>query len=95
MEGRIKAAKKILNKAYKIPLKINDNITLIQLNSLRKEECLLLVLNKILDYQVENNNLKITLVNNKNFYYKISKCNFENLIINAFKLNNYFKYKKY
>ena len=63
-EGRQKSAKKILNKSYKLPLIISNNITLLQLNSLRDDGCLLLVLNKIIDYEEKKKLLKITCINN-------------------------------
>ena len=94
INGRLDAAKRILNKSYKLPLKINDNIILLQLNSLRSNDCLFLILNKIISYEYTNSYLKIICVNNNVFYNKISKNSFEKIIANAVRLNNYLNWKK-
>ena len=92
--GRKKSAAKIINIRYKIPLIINDNIILLQLNSIRCDECLFLVLNKLIDYKVNSNLLEIKCINNTIFNNKISKNSFEKMIINGIKLNNYLNGKK-
>ena len=94
MDGRKKSAQRILKKSYKLPLMINDNITLLQLNSLRKNECLFIVLNKIVDYEFNKLKLKIICVNNNIFSTNISKYSFENLMLNAIKLNNHLNWQK-
>lgn len=94
--GRKKCAQNILNIKYKVPIIIeeNKNLILIQMNSLRKEECLFLMTNKIIDYNEINNNLEVYCYNNKIFNIKISKNNFEKLIVNALKLNNILIWRK-
>ena len=92
--GRKKYAEKYLNIKYKLPVYINKNIILIQLNSLRDSFCLFIVLNKILNFKNINNILNIICVNKYVFISKISKNCFENLIINGVKLNNSLKSQK-
>ena len=92
--GRKKAAKKILNISYKVPIIINDNIILVQLNNYRDEKCIFIVLNKIFDYQVIDKNIEIYCNNNIKFKSKLSKNSFEKLLINAVKLNNILKWQK-
>lgn len=88
MKGRLVYAKNILKKTYKLPIFINKNIILLPLNSLRNEESLIIILNKIIDYKYKNNILYIKCLNNKIFSCNLSKNSFENLIINGVKLNN-------
>lgn len=92
--GRKNSAKKILNISYKIPLFITNNIILLQLNSLKSEESLFIVLNKVIDYNVEDNLLKIKCVENHVFINKISKTSFEKMLINSIILNNVLKWRK-
>jgi len=92
--GRKKCAESILNIHYKIPLIIDKNIILLQLNGIKDEECLFIVLNKIIDYKYTNKNLNILCINNRLFKTKISKYSFEKMLINAFKLNNILKWRK-
>lgn len=92
--GRKKAAKKILNIGYKVPIVVNNNIILLQTNNLRDNECMFIVLNKIIDYEVINKNLIITCINNNKFKIKISKNSFEKLLINSIRLNNVLKWQK-
>ena len=94
-EGRILSAKKILNIKYKLPIIIeeNKNLILISLSSLRNNNCLLIMVNKILNYEKYNEMLKIECVD-KIFYTKLSKYSFEKLFINAIRLNNILKSRK-
>lgn len=87
LEGRKKFAKKLLNIKYKVPIIIDKNIILIPIHNLRCKECLLLVGNKILNYEVVNDKLKITCLNNE-FYVDISKYSFEKSLLNYLKLIN-------
>lgn len=91
--GRKNSAEKLLNIKYKIPIYINKNIILIQLNSLRDNSCLFIVLNKILNFKYINDLLNIMCVDNYIFSCKISENCFENLIVNGVKLNNILKYQ--
>jgi len=95
LEGRKKSAKKLLNLHYKAPIVVTNNIILIQLNSIRNEDCIFLVLNKIVDYKVDEKFLKILCINKYEIKAKISKNSFERLLINAIKLNNQLKWKKH
>lgn len=94
--GRKISAQNILNIKYKIPILIDEknNITLIQLTSPRNLKCIYLVTNKIVDYEEENNYLKIICVNNIVFYVKISKNSFEKMLIKSFRLNNILFWRK-
>lgn len=88
-----KRVKSILNIQYKVPIIIGDNI-LIQLNSLKCEDAIFLMLDKIIDYQYYNNILHIYCVNNNVFKLKISLNQFEKILVKAIKLNNILKYQK-
>jgi len=92
--GRKKSAEKLLNIHYKIPLIIDKNIILLQLNGIKDDECLFVVLNKIIDYKYLNKNLKIFCINSQIFNNKISKNSFEKMLINSIKLNNILKWRK-
>ena len=94
--GRKKSAENILDIKYKVPIVLDEasDITLLQLSSLRKEETLLLVLNKIVSYQEVLNKLVIKCINNQEFEVNISKNCFEKLLLNSFKLNNVLKWRK-
>ena len=94
--GSRKCAQEILKVKYKvpIPLEINKNIILIQLDSIRNKDCLFLVTNKILDYEYTSSKLKINCLNNYIFYVNISQYSFEKMLINSFKLNNTLKWRK-
>lgn len=94
LSGRKKSAKNILNIKYKAPLIITNNVILLQINNIRNEECLFLVLNKIIDYKYEGENLKILCVNKLIFKLNISKSSFEKMLIKAIKLDNILKWKK-
>ena len=97
LKGRIKYAKLSLNISYKCPILISEkeNLILIPLNSLKNEETILIMLNKIKDYQENGDMLSITCVNNQVFSVKLSKYSFEKSIINALKLNNQIKWLNY
>lgn len=96
LEGRKKSAKNILNQKYKIPIVIDEvnNLILIPLNNPRLEDCLYVVVNKIVDYYELEDNLVIMCVNNQEFKTKMSKKTLEKLIISAFKLNNILNHRK-
>lgn len=82
-----------LREKYKIPIIINKNIILIQIYSLRNKNSILLVTNKIIDYEemANINFLKVKCLNNYLFYVNISKRSLEKLILNSVKLNNKLK----
>lgn len=94
LNGRKKCAEKLLNIHYKIPIIIDNNIILLQLSGIKNDECLFLILNKIIDYKYLNNNLSIFCVNNHLFNCVISKNSFEKILINSIKLNNILKWRK-
>ena len=98
MEGRINSAKNILNIKYKVPIIISeDNLTLIPLNGVRNKECLFLVANKIVDYEIDNTRDKeliIRCAKDITFNVKISKYTFDKMLLNTIKLNNYLKWLK-
>jgi len=52
------------------------------------------VLNKIVDYKLENQKLKIICINKQVFLINISKNSFEKMLINSIKLNNILKWQK-
>ncbi len=95
--GRLKSAQKILNIKYKVPIILTeqDNLILLPITSLRDKECLILVANKILDYEVCDQYIKVLCVKKLIFKIKISKNSFERLFINAIKLNNRLKWRKF
>ncbi len=88
-----KKTKDLLNIKYKVPILIGNNI-LIQLNSLRNNDAILIMLDKIIDYNYVDNILYIHCVNNLSFQVNISLNNFENLLFRSIKLNNILKYQK-
>ena len=94
--GRLISAKYILNSKYKVPIIVDDNnnIILINLTSSRNTTCLYLVTNKIVDYDIIFNKLKITCYQNITFYVNISKNILDNLLIKSIKLNNILNYRK-
>ena len=95
--GRKKAAQKILNCKYKVPIVVSEekNIVLIESNSPRSNVCLYLVVSKIIDYHyLDNKLLEIICVNNIKFRLKISKKSLENLVIKSIRLNNILNYRK-
>ena len=96
MQGRIKSIKNILKIKYRVPILISEaeNIILMPMNSLRNKECLLIVANKIIDYEDMKNFLRIKCFQNITFDVKISKYSFEKMLINIIKLNNYLKWLK-
>lgn len=94
LSGRKKSAKNILNIHYKVPVVVKEDVILLQVNNIRKKECLFLVLNKIVDYKLENQKLKIICINKQVFLINISKNSFEKMLINSIKLNNILKWQK-
>ena len=72
--GRKKYSQKYLQINYKVPLIISEfnNIILIQINALRDNECLFIVLDKIKDYYIENDKVVIKCVNG--IIFKTNKC---------------------
>ena len=94
LNGRKEYAKDILNKTYKLPIFINDNIMLLQINSIRDKNCLFIVLNKFINYKIINNNLLIELANYNYLLSNLSANSFEKIIINGIKINNKIKSKK-
>ena len=94
MDGRKKSAKNLLKIQYKVPILLKENVILLQINSIRNKECLFLVLNKIIDYKIESQRLKILCINNLIFRENISKNSFEKILLNGIKLNNILKWQK-
>ena len=94
LNGRKEYARVILNKTYKLPIFINDNIMLLQINSIRDKNCLFIVLNKFINYKIINNNLLIELANYNYLLSNLSANSFEKIIINGIKINNKIKSKK-
>ncbi len=94
LEGRRKSIQKILNTCYKVPILINNKIILLQINSLRNNNCLFIVLNKVLNFKKTLNNLIIRCDNNLIFSSKISQTSFEKMLINGIKINNIIKSQK-
>ena len=94
--GRRKSSQIILDKKYKVPIMLEEknNLVLIFINSIRKKECMILNVNKIINFFEENNQLKIICWNNYIFKENISKLSFEKLIVNSIKLSNILNYHK-
>jgi len=67
---------------------VNNNIILLQLNKMRNNTTIFIVLNNIINYKYKNNNLYIELNNKNNLLIKISLNSFEKVLINGIKLNN-------
>lgn len=67
---------------------MNNNIILLQLNKMRNNTTIFIVLNNIINYKYKNNNLYIELNNKNNLLIKISLNSFEKVLINGIKLNN-------
>ena len=91
LNGRIKSSQNILNIKYRVPIVINESITLLPLNSIRNNNTLLIVASKVIDYEEHSNLLKINCNNKQIFYTKLSKYSFEKLLLNNLKLNNTIK----
>lgn len=96
LKGRKISAQNILNLKYKVPIVIDDknNIIIIQLNSPRNRVSLYLVTNKVINYEFNQNKLKILCSHNIIFNVKISKNTFEKLLINSLQLNNVLNWRK-
>lgn len=94
--GRKKCAQNLLEIKYKVPIIIDEmnDIVLINLNNNRKDNCLYLVTNKIIDYKEKIDKLEISCINKNIFNVNLSKNNLERMIINAIKLNNILKWRK-
>lgn len=92
--GRMKYVKKYLNNKYRLPIIINKDIILIQMNSLRNENSVLIVFKSILNYKEHNNSLFIRCKNNYILKENISKNTFEKEIISCVKINNLINSKK-
>ena len=86
--GRLKSASKILNIKYKIPIIINENnVILLPIKSLRHEDTLLLVSNKIIKYEEQDAKLKVYTINNQEFILNISKNSFEKMLLKNVKFS--------
>lgn len=92
--GRQQCCQKTLKIHYKVPIIMTNNIILLQLNSLKSEECLFIILNKVMDYKFIDKKLLIKCVNNYQFINKISSHSFEKMIILGTRLENIIKWQK-
>ena len=88
LDGRIVSAQKILNKKYKVPIYVDENLIFLRIGSFRSDDCLLIVANKIIDYEKTPYDLKIICVDNCVFNVNLSINSFEKMLLNYFKLNN-------
>jgi len=93
-QGRKKSSQNILNIKYKLPIMISENLILLQLNSLRDKECLFIVLNKIINFEKNGDNLKIYCQNKIVLNSKISIKSLEKLIVEGIKLQNILNCRK-
>lgn len=96
LNGRKKSAQKILNIKYRVPIVIceKNELILIPTENLRNNHCLLIMLNKVVDYEETDDKLKIRCINEQEFIVNLSKYSFEKLIINSLKLNNLLNWRK-
>ena len=94
LEVRKKIAKKYLEKKYKIPIYVDNNVILLPIYSIRNKDSLFIVLDKFVNYRIVSTGLIIECIFNYSFSVRISSNSFEKLIINGVKLKNNLNWKK-
>ena len=89
-KGRIKAAQKILDCSYKIPIIVEESSNLIffPTKSSLLEDCIWLNMNSIKNYKKEGNKTRIIFNNNKEIVIDISRLSLQNQIYRSIKLES-------
>ncbi len=89
-KGRLKAAKKILNCSYKLPILVEESSHLIffPIKSSLADDCCWVNLNSIKKIAKDGQNSKITFLNGKEMTFEISKLSLENQIYRSSRLES-------
>lgn len=87
-KGRLTAAKKILECAYKIPILVEETQSIIffPTKSSLEEDCCWINFNQIKKIEKRNNDTLVTFNNNKEILFGISKLSIENQISRSTRL---------
>lgn len=88
--GRIKAAKKMLNCSYKIPVLVEESNSLIFFPTMSSlaEECSWINYSAIQDYAKKNNFVELRFENNKKIDIDMSKISLENQLARSSRLES-------
>lgn len=94
--GRIKAAKKILNCSYKLPVLVEESNSLIffPTKSSLSEECSWINHGAIRSYKKKGGNIEIEFINNKKLLVDMSKLSLENQISRSSRLESIIRKRK-
>lgn len=94
--GRIKAAKKILNCSYKIPVLVEESSSLIffPTKSSLSEDCSWINHSSIKSYRKLNDKLEIEFINNKKINIDVSKISLENQLSRSSRLESIIRKRK-
>lgn len=92
LDGRIDAARSILNIKYRVPIIISNSkdkeILLMPIFSLRSENSIYININKIINVKKYDDFIRVYVTNNQYFDFEISLKIFENVLFNSIKLKN-------
>ncbi len=88
--GRLKAAKKLLDCSYKIPILVeeSENIIFFPTKSSLLDDCIWINMNSIKKSEKIGNKTKILFINGEEVIIDISKLSFDNQIYRSFKLES-------
>lgn len=94
--GRIKAAKKILNCSYKIPVLVEESNSLIFFPTMSSlsEECSWINYGAIQSYKKKGGNIEIEFINNKKLLLDMSKLSLENQLARSSRLESITRKRK-
>lgn len=94
--GRIKAAKKILNCSYKIPVLVEESNSLIFFPTMSSlsEECSWINYGAIQNYKKNGENIEIEFINNKKLLVDMSKLSLENQLARSSRLESITRKRK-
>ena len=94
--GRIKAAKKMLNCSYKIPVLVEESNSLIFFPTMSSlsEECSWINYSAIQNYIKKNNIIELDFGNNKKINVEMSKISLENQLARASRLESIIRNRK-
>lgn len=94
--GRIKAAKKMLNCSYKLPVLVEESNSLIffPTKSSLSEECSWINYGAIRDYKKNGDNMEIQFNNNKKINLDMSKISLENQLSRSSRLESIMRKRK-
>lgn len=89
-DGRVKAAKKILNFSYKIPIVVEETEKLIffPTKSISDSSCCWINYNYVSKREKSGKNTKVKFLNGSEEEFKVSKMSFENQLMRANMLNS-------